>query len=662
MTHNFRSFGIAAHVDAGKTSLAERILFVTGRIHRAGEIRGDRPTQLDHLAVEQRHGITVTAAATTFTWGDHQVALIDTPGHIDFTVEVERALSVLDGAVLVVCGVHGVQAQTRTVARQMDRYALPRLAFVNKCDHPAADPDRAVDSLRTRLGAPAVAVQWPLHRDGALVGLVDLVHRVGWTFTDDGRTATRGPVPDAHSAEVESRRERLVDAVSLVDGELLEAVLSTGEATPEALSAAIRRATLSRRMVPVLVGSAVKGIGVQPLLDAVTSWLPDPSERPVRAVDAAGAETTLTTDGPLCAWVFKTEDSEHGTWTWVRVFRGRLEAGTTVVDGATRRNHRVGRLGRLHGGQIEPLEHADAGEVVAVFGLDTASGTTLCDPEAPVVVGRLTAPEPVVERAVTLVQGDRNALSKGLGRLVRDDPTLRVVHDAESGETRLHGMGELHLDVVAELLQDRYGVKVALGAPRVSFRGALAGPAAFDHTLSKQTGGPGMYARLVGTVAPADTFVFRWEVTGGVVPSSYRTAVERALREEVARGAGTNWPLIGVEVVVTDGATHVKDSSDRAFALAAAGALRQAVARAGTVTLEPVARVVVEATDVGPGALTSLVLGRGGRLLDAGVHGSLARVEAVVGLARLFGFSEALRGATAGAGTFTAEPFGYEPR
>ncbi|MEQ1503247.1 MAG: GTP-binding protein, partial [Myxococcota bacterium] len=653
-----RSFGLAAHVDAGKTSLAERILFVTGRVHRAGEIRGDRPTQLDHLAVEQRHGITVTAAATTFDWRDHAVALVDTPGHVDFTVEVERALAVLDGAVLVLDGVHGVQAQTRTVAGQMDRYALPRLVFVNKCDHPAADPARAVETLRTRLGAPAALVQWPIRRDGALIGVVDLVRRVGWSFADDGRVAAQVPVPDGLVAEVEAARERLVDAVSLVDGRLVEVVLSTGSAPPDELSAAIRRATLARRLVPALLGSAVVGIGVQPLLDAIVDWLPGPDDHPVVAVDAAGASVTLTADGPLVAWVFKTEDTEHGAWTWVRVFRGRLVSGG-VVDAGTR-THRLGRLGRLHGGRVEPVSEAAAGEIVAVFGLDVASGTTLCDPDTVVRIGALQAPEPVVERSVTLIRGDRTALAKGLGRLRRDDPTLRVRQDEESGETRICGMGELHLQIAAERLVDQYACEVALGAPSVALRARLTGSATFDHLLRKQSGGPGLYARLVGEVHPAPSFAFRWAVVGGAVPAAYRSGIERAFRAEAARGAGAGAPLVGVEVVVTDGAIHAKDSNERAFALAAVDALRAAVADAGTALLEPMARVVVDAIDVAPGVLAGLVLARGGRLLDAGVDRAVARVEAVVPVARLFGFAEALRSATAGAGGYAAEPAGYE--
>jgi elongation factor G len=658
MSRNLRSFGLAAHVDAGKTTLAERILFVTGRVHLAGEIKGDRPTRLDHDTVEIAHGITVSAAATHLAWADHDVVLVDTPGHIDFTVEVERAMAVLDGAVLALCGVAGVQSQTRTVEAQMARYGVPRVVFVNKCDHPAADPVAAVAGLRTRLGVNAALTSLPIGRGPELVGVVDVVHRRAWTFADGGRTAAPCAVPEPMLADVEAAREALVDAVSLVDAALLGAAVA-GDVDGDTLSAAIARAVGARTFAPVLVGSAARGIGIQPLLDAVVAWLPPP--RPRTGVDpATGGPVPLDLEGPAVAWVFKAQDTRHGVWTWLRVYRGALRAGDALVDGRTGRRHRIGRLGRIDGGGIEPLDVAVAGEIVAAFGLDLPSGTTLCDPAAPVIVGRLEVPEPLVERAVTLVAGERSALSRGLGQLVREDPTLRVVQDDESGETRIRGMGELHLDIAMERLTERTGATVALGEPRVAVRAALAGPAAFDLRLRKQTGGPGMFARLVGAVAPADRFTFRWAITGGAVPSAWAKAIEAAFREEASDGAGAGAPLMGVEVTVTDGEVHSNDSSERAFEVCARQALRQAVADAGTVVLEPVVRLVAEAPDVRPGVLLALVLARGGRVLQAD-DGAVVRIEAEISLARTFGFMSALRSATAGQGTFQMEPAGYRP-
>jgi elongation factor G len=659
----FRNFGIVAHVDAGKTTLAERILHVSGRIHRPGQVRGDRPTQLDHRKVEIARGITVTAAATTVTWQDQQLVLVDTPGHIDFGVEVERALRVLDGAVLVVDAVAGVQTQTRSVERQMARYGVPRIAVINKCDHPAADAHLAVESLRRRMSLHAALVQLPLGSPGQFVGVIDLVGRCVLTFAEDGLVVHQSDVPPERQAEVAAAREALVDAVSLVDSELVVQVLDSGEPDADTLNAAIRRATLSRSFVPVLVAAAARGIGVQPVLDAIVAYLPTPFERAVRAADPTSGETReLSREGPLVAYVFKTEDTEHSTWTWLRVYRGQLEPGMAVVDGRTGRKHRLGRLGRLHGGTTEQLDRAGAGEIVACFGLDLPSGTTLCDPQEPVVIGALTVAEPVVERTISLLEGEESALSKGLARLVRDDPSLRVRVDAETGETLLSGQGELHLEVAADRLAEEHHVRVSLGTPTVSVRYALKKASSFEYTHSKQSGGPGQYARLVGEVRPASEFSMRWEIVGGAVPSEFRSAIERGFREEAASGAGLDWPLFGVEVILTDGRMHEVDSSERSFEICARAALRQVVAQVGVVRMEPVMHVVAEAPDARPGTLASLLLSREGRLLDATVTNGLARVEAIVPLSRMFGFSAALRSATAGAGTFAMEFQGHAAR
>jgi elongation factor G len=659
----FRNFGIVAHVDAGKTTLAERILHVCGRIHKPGQIRGDRPTQLDHRKVEIDRGITVTAAATTVTWQDQQLSLVDTPGHIDFGVEVERALRVLDGAVLVVDAVAGVQTQTRSVERQMARYGVPRIAVINKCDHPAADAHLAACSLRRRMSLHAALLQLPLGAPGEFSGVIDLVERCVLTFSADGLVVTSAPVPPERVAEVTAAREALVDAVSLVDSELTDQVLDNGEPDADTLKAAIRRATLSRSFVPVLVAAAARGIGVQPVLDAIVSYLPAPFERSVLATEPSGGEDrVLSREGPLVAYVFKTEDTDRRVWTWLRVYRGQLEPGMAVVDGRTGREHRIGRLGRLHGGTIENLDRAGSGEIVACFGLDLPSGTTLCDPEQPLVIGALTVPEPVVERTISLLEGEESALSKGLARLVRDDPSLRFRVDAETGETLLSGQGELHLEVAADRLACEHHVRVRLGTPTVAVRYALKRASSFEYTLSKQTGGPGQYARLVGEVRPAEGFSLQWQIVGGSVSSEYHNAIERGFREEAASGAGLDWPLFGVEVIVTDGKMHDVDSSDRAFEICARAALRQVVAQVGVVRMEPVMHVVAESPDARPGTLASLLLSREGRLLDATVTGGLARVEAIVPLACMFGFSAALRSATAGAGTFAMEFQGHAPR
>lgn len=659
----FRNFGIVAHVDAGKTTLAERILHVCGRIHTPGEVKGARPTQLDHRKVEIERGITVTAAATTVSWRGRELSIVDTPGHIDFSVEVERALRVLDGAVLVVDAVAGAQTQTRSVERQMARYGVPRIAVVNKCDHPAADPDKAVESMRARLSVNASLVSLPYGRGAELQGVIDLVEQRVVIVEEGGLEVSHHEIPAALRESVAAARERLVDAVSLVDAELTEQTLAGGSPSAEALSAAIRRATLSRSFVPVLVAAAACGIGIQAVLDAICAWLPGPEERVTVATDASsGAEIVLSQDGPAVAYVFKTEETEHGIWTWLRVYRGRIEPGMSLVDGRSASKHKLGRLGRLNGGKVERISSASAGEIVACFGLDLPSGTTLCDPSCPVFIGALHIGEPVVEQAVSLLSGEEEDLSKGLARLVRDDPSLRLRVDTETGETLLAGMGELHLEVAVDMLQEQHRVKIALGKPEVAIRYALRQPSRFDFLHKKQTGGPGQYARLRGEIRPSEGFSFSWAVVGGEVASSYKSVVERALREESASGAGLDWPLFGIDVVITGGEMHSTDSSERAFDACARGLLREAVERAGAVRMEPVVRVVAEAISARPGTLASLLLSREGRLLDATVDGNVAKVEAIVPLSRMFGFAEVLRSATSGDGTFSMEPSGYLAR
>lgn len=653
MTTQLRTFGIAAHVDAGKTTLAEQILLATGAIHTAGEIRGARPTQLDHEAVEKRRGITVNAAATTVRWRDHTLALVDTPGHVDFTVEVERALRVLDGAVLVLSAVAGVQAQTRTVEGQMARYEVPRVAFINKTDLVGADPARVVDACRTKLGMVAALVQLPIGLASDHRGVIDLVHR---RWRD-------GPVPDELVDAMNAARAALVDTLTLHDETLLAEVLEQGEATPASLEAAIRRATRARAFVPVFVGSAARGIGVVELLDGIVATLPAPEDRVRKGTDDDGVqEVHADPDAPAVVYVFKSQETQHGGWTWVRVFRGQIRPGDRLVDPGRGDRFRLGPLGRIHAARVERVPHASAGDIVAVFGLDAPSGTTLTDPAVRLQIGGLHVPDPVVERSLTLVSGTLEQLSKGLHRLVREDPTLLVTSDAESGETRIHGMGELHLEVAATKLADRYGVEVALGDPRVAYRCALATGADLDYRLKMQGGGPGMFAHLIGRVEPADTFWFSWQVTGGSIPSAWRKAIEAGFAEAAADGAGAPYPLQGISVTITDGAIHSNDSSERAFQIAARRALRDAVERVGVVELEPMMRVVAESAESDPGTLASALAARGGELVDASVIAGLARAEATVPLARMLGFSSALRSVTAGDGTFSMELSGYAPR
>ncbi len=649
-----RTFGIAAHVDAGKTTLAERILFYTGRIHALGETRGERPPTLDHDPQERDRGITIGAAATSCGWRDAELHIVDTPGHVDFTVEVERAMSALDGAVLVLDAVAGVQAQTRTVVRQMQRYAVPFLAFVNKCDRLGADPLAVVEQLRRRLGLDAVAVQLPVGLEADHRGVIDVVRRRQLTFVGDhGEQVVVEPVPVARHAEVEAARARLLDDVSLHDDAVLELLVSDGDVDDDLLVAALRRLTVAGVLVPVLVGAAYRNVGVQPLLDAVSDWLPGPQDRAVGATtpDGASVEVRGEEDAPVVARAFKVVETDHGPVTWLRVHRGRLAPGQSLADGRDGSVHRLRRLVRLHAGQSQPVSGAGAGEVVAAVGLALPTGTTLCDPEHPLVLGAVQLPEPVVERRLSLRSGSMEKLSRALGRMVREDPTLRVHTDPETGELRLTGMGELHLDVVARRLGEDHGLGVALGPPAVRGRQALGRAVPIDFTLRKQTGGPGLYAKLVGELVPSDDVEVLWEVTGGSVPSDYRKAVEAGFREALAHDAEP--PVLGARLIVRDGDTHPNDSSDLAFQLCARFAVRDAIAKAAPILLEPIARVEVEADPAHHGTVLSSLLQRRGRVLESEVSAVGSRVEAEVPLVEMFGYSSTLRSATSGSGAYS---------
>lgn len=638
MVQHVRNFGISAHVDAGKSTLAERILFDTGRIRTMGDVRdGGRGVTLDHDPQEQDRGITIRTATASCTWEGHRLDLVDTPGHIDFTIEVERALRVVDGAVLVLCAVAGVQAQTHTVERQMARYGVPRIAFVNKCDREGADPARVVAQLR-ELGVNAALVQVPVGSGAGFEGVVELV---------DNRSA----VPPSEAFEA------LLDALGQFDDTVVAAVLDDREPTAEELRAAIRRGVLARVFVPVFVGSAQRNLGVRELLDGIVAYLPSPRDRQVVAQDVDGAPVRLVAaaEAPTVAMAFKRDETPYGSLTWLRLYQGTLVSGTTLSCARTGERRRISRLARLHAGKQEPVERAEAGDIVAALGLDVSSGETLCDPSHVVSVGAFHVPEPVVECALSLVSGTTEDLSKALGRFVREDPSLRVRTDAESGETRLAGMGELHLEVVATRVRDDFGCTVHLGAPRVAMRQTPTRVAAFDHVLRKQNGGPGLYARVVGRLEPAERDSFVWQVTGGAIPAEYRSAVERGFTDGLADGGALDCPVLGARVVVTDGDIHSNDSSEQAFYLAARDACREALARSEPALLEPWMEVVAEATVDRPGPVLALLQQRGAQVSDVVDDDGVIRVSASVPLRRMFGFAGALRNVTGGTGTFSME-------
>ncbi len=661
----FRNFGIIAHVDAGKTTLSERVLLYTGKIHRTGEVH-QGTTVLDSSPQSRKRGITIAAAATTVYWERtsqrYRLNLIDTPGHVDFAVEVERALRVLDGAIVVLDGSNGVEPQTEAVWRQADRHAVPRIVFINKMDRETADFRASVESLRERLGVTPLPVQLPLGQGKSLRGVIDLLGRRAIVFhsLSQGRTFDVVDVPLELRAQVEQARALLVEACSEHDDRMLARYIEGQSAavTAEELEAALRRLTLSRKGVPVLCGSAYANCGVQPLLDAVVAYLPAPSDLPpVRGASPRTGELQERRpldEAPLCALAFKVEHARHlGNVTFLRVYSGTLRSGDAVLNATRGERGRVGRLLLVHADDYSELPEAQAGVIAAAVGLDGfRSGDTLCDEGAPIVLGSLEVPEPVVELAVEpRLKAQHEAFATGLRKLALEDPSLHVAIDEETGQTLLRGMGELHLDITLDRLHTRYGVEARTGKPAVSYRESVASTGRADYRHVRQTGGPGQYAHVVLEVSPLPRgggFVFVNEVSGGSVPHEYVPAVEKGARGAAARGVQAGHPVVDVKVRLLDGSTHPKDSSALAFELAGSLAFQQAARSAGVFLLEPI--LAVEVTT--PTAFVGTVIGdlgaRRGRVQQLHAEGQLQRVEALVPLEAMFGYADALRSRTEG--------------
>ncbi len=663
-----RNLGISAHIDSGKTTLTERVLFYTQRIRAIHEVKGADGVgaTMDSMDLERERGITIASAATHCRWQDHHVNIIDTPGHVDFTVEVERALRVLDGAVLVLCAVAGVQSQSYTVDRQMRRYGVPRVAFVNKCDRTGANPLRVVRQLRDKLGLNAVALQLPLGLEERHEGVIDLVEMRALRFEGGaGEQVVAGPIPDDRREEAEAAREQLLDAVSMFSDELTEAILEERLET-EQIHAALREATVAQQITPVLMGSAYKNKGVQPLLDAVVRYLPSPADVAYDADDLQGGRRALVADPaePTVALAFKLEDGRYGQLTYVRLYQGRLQRDDTIVNVRTGARHRVGRLVRMHADQMEEISRGEAGDIVALFGIDCHSGDTFTDGSLRVAMTSMHVPDPVVSFSVA--PADRNSdagFAKALARFAKEDPTFQVRIDEESGETVISGMGELHLEVYLERMRREYGAQVTTSPPQVAYREALTQVAAFDYTHRKQTGGSGQYGRVAGRLEPSDDagLDFVDATKGGSIPKPFLPAVEKGFRSMIERGALIGFPVTGVRVVVDDGKAHSVDSSELAFAEAARGAWRDAYHRAAPRVLEPVMRVVVEGPSEHAGGVMSSLMQRRGTIVGSQEEDGAARVEAEVPLAEMFGYSMALRSATHGQAEFTMEFARYLP-
>ncbi len=666
-----RNIGISAHIDSGKTTLTERILFYTNRIHRIQEVKGKdgAGATMDHMELEKERGITITSAATHAEWNGYHINLIDTPGHVDFTVEVERSLRVLDGAILVLCGVAGVQSQSITVDRQMRRYRVPRLALINKLDRSGANPRRVIQGLREKLGHNAVAMQIPIGLEADHGGVVDLVTMKAVHFEGaNGEHVVEAEIPAELQNEAEAAREEMLDVVSMFSDELTEAILEE-RVTEELIHQAVRQGVLSLELTPVFMGAAYKNKGVQKLLDAVTRYLPSPVDVENSGIDlsADGAPLTLAADcqKPLVCLAFKLEDGRYGQLTYVRIYQGSLSRGSSIVNSRTKRRHKVGRLVRMHADEMEEIEAAGAGDIVALFGIDCASGDTFTDGSVDVAMTAMHVPEPVISLSVKPVDSKVEAnMSKALGRFVREDPTFRAGVDEESGETVISGMGELHLDVYVERMRREYHVEVETGAPQVAYREAISQRADFDYIHKKQTGGSGQFGRVAGYIEPiidGDDFEFVNEVRGGAIPTEYISSVEKGFRQMLAKGRLIGFPVIGLRICLNDGQAHSVDSSDMAFQAAARGAFRAVYSKATPIVLEPVMKLAVESPGEFQGSVLKTIMQRRGTVIGTTEEELFCQIDAEVPLAELFGYATDLRSVTQGKAEFTLEFARYAP-
>ena len=658
-----RNIGISAHIDSGKTTLTERILFYTDRIHSMHEVRGKDGVgaTMDSMELERERGITIASAATHVEWQGHRINIIDTPGHVDFTIEVERSLRVLDGAVLVLCAVAGVQSQSITVDRQMKRYEVPRLAFVNKCDRTGANPASVCDQLREKLRLNAVMMQIPIGLADDHDGVVDLVTMKAIFFDgDNGQILREEPIPAHLQIESEARREAMLDAASHFSDELLEAVLE-GNPTEEMIHQAVRNGVLTRELCPVFCGSAYKNRGVQLLLNAVTQYLPCPTDVQNNAVDPRDeSEHPVTHDleDPLLAYAFKLEDGPYGQLTYVRLYQGRLSKGDTVFNGRTGRKVKIGRLVRMHSDKLEDIASAEAGDIIALFGIDCASGDTFRSSGCELVLASMHVPEPVIHLAVAAKDRKAEAnMSKALQRFCKEDPTFRVHVAEKSGETIVSGMGELHLDVYIERMKREFNADVTVGAPQVAYRERMTKEIRFDYTHKKQTGGSGQYGRIIGLIGPGedDGLEFVDSVTGGHVPREYIPSVEKGFRSRLEQGTLIGAPLVSLKVQLQDGKHHAVDSSDRAFQTAAEGCFRQYYPKGSPQVLEPIMNVALEGPSEFQGEMVATVLQRRGILVGTMDDDGFVRIEAEVPLAEMFGYATALRSATQGKAEFSME-------
>ena len=663
-----RNIGISAHIDSGKTTLSERILFYCDKIHAIHEVRGKDGVGavMDNMELERERGITIQSASTQVQWKDYTVNVIDTPGHVDFTVEVERSLRVLDGAILVLCSVGGVQSQSITVDRQLKRYHVPRIAFVNKCDRTGANPFKVRMQLREKLGLNAYMMQIPIGLEDKLEGVVDLVTMKALYFEGESGTEIRVAEIPAHLVDDANKyREELLDAASMFSDELMEAMLEDA-ITEDMIRDAVRKGTLAEQFVPVFCGSAYKNKGIQPLLDGVVSYLPNPSEVKNFALDLdkneEQVELSCDENKPCVSLGFKLEDGQYGQLTYVRVYQGCLKKGEELYNTRSRKKFKVGRLVRMNSASMEDINEGVPGDIVALFGVDCASGDTFCSGGLNYAMTSMYVPEPVISLAITPKdKKSADQMAKALNRFTKEDPTFQTYVDPESNQTIIKGMGELHLDVYIERMKREYKCEVETGMPQVAYRESITQRAEFNYTHKKQTGGSGQYGRVAGFMEPIEDkdYEFVDSIKGGVIPNEYIPSCDKGFRASMTKGSLIGFPIVGVRCTINDGQSHPVDSSDIAFQVAAQGAFREAYNKAKPVILEPIMKVALEGPTEFQGNIFAVINQRRGIIVSSTEDGTFSRVEAEVPLSEMFGFSTVLRSLTQGKAEFSMEFLKY---
>ncbi|MBN2410789.1 elongation factor G [candidate division KSB1 bacterium] len=659
-----RNIGISAHIDSGKTTLTERILYYTQKIHAIHEVRGKDGVgaKMDSMELERERGITISSASTNVEWKNHSINIIDTPGHVDFTVEVERSLRVLDGAILVLCSVGGVQSQSITVDRQMTRYKVPRIAFVNKCDRMGADPEKVTRQLRDKLNHNAVMMQIPIGLEENHQGIIDLIKMKAIYFEGEGGTMIREEEIPAHLIEKAlEKRDIMLDAVSMFSDELMEAYLED-RVTEDLIYPAIRKGTLSLELTPVFMGSAFKNKGVQPLLDAVVKYLPSPLDVSNSALDLDENETEVIlkakNDLPMVLLAFKLDDTRFGQLTYVRIYQGGIKKGDEIFNRRTGRKVRVGRLIRMHADEMEDITTAGPGDIVAMFGIDCASGDTFTSPNINYSMTSMFVPTPVISLSI-LTKDNKSSenMAKAINRFSKEDPTFQSFVDPETNDTIIRGMGELHLDVYLERMRREYNVELETGPPQVAYRESIALSGTFNYTHKKQTGGAGQFGRVAGIMEPLHEgdFEFVDEIKGGVIPNEYIPSCKKGFEIAMNKGPLTGFPIVGIKITINDGAYHPVDSSDMAFQTASLSAFREVYNKCKPVILEPIMRVGVESPSEFQGAILGTINQRRGIIHSATEDNNFTVIEAEVPLSEMFGYSTVLRSSTQGKAEFTME-------